>query len=486
MKLTNSRAARRAIIFLTMVVFWLANLTGAAGSLGYGHLPQEGKFRSGIVVKIDSGRIWLKLDTGPIESFTPSPFTQATKNGRRADVGSLYEGDRVKLYFDRYDTDVFSRLEIQGDFMQIKNVYKGRLAMVRNFGNGLVLENVQVLKDGRWQNHQPVMPLTYADNLIYAGGSPVSRHQLGAYRGSEVYLVVKDFFGREQAERLIIKGQFETAFIDRIETINLYTENLRLRRNEHVSLHPGTVVIKNNRLVDKYSLHSLADAFIVADGKGNNRLAQLIYIYNEDVNNSAFGRYGIYSGKLDVVAEGRVWLEHLNLLANNRWQYQFDLVKELAYDHDTFVYDLVAGQEISPAEFPANNYAVDEGSEHAKAKNLKSWYAYAFTNGDRIVGITVMRFPENWYQQRVTTGRIQAVNPEQAGQITGWTVTLQDVREWSSLREQWMIREGGLTINISGAILIRDGQAISPQELKQEDRVYVVRDDSRSKVLLVK
>jgi hypothetical protein len=496
MNLVNNVVAKRTIIFLAVVFFLLGNLTGAAGNLSYGqeqistgnpgYLPLDGKMRSGIVVKIDSGRIWLKLDSGQVEYFSPSPFTQATKNGRRADLGSLYEGDRVKLYFDRHDADEISRLEIQGDFVQVSNVYKGKLAIVRTFGNGLVLENVQVLKEGRWQNHRPIMPLTYADNLIYAGGRPVSQQQLGSYRGSEVYLVVKEFFGREQAERVIIKGQFETAFTDKIETINLYTENLKLQRNENVTLHDGTVIIKNGRLVDRYSLHSLADAFIVADGSGSNKLAQLIYVYNEDINNSSFGRNGIYSGKLDVVTEDRVWLEHINLLSNNRWQYQFDLMKELEYDHDTFIYDLVTGKQISPTEFSANNYAVDEWSEHAKANNLKSWYAYLFTNGDRIAGITVMRFPENWYQQRVTTGTIQTVTRSQSGQSADWTVTLQDVREWSNLREQWMIRDGGLTISITGAMLVRDGQAILPEELKQGDRVYLVRDDFRTKVLLVK
>jgi len=496
MNLVDNLVVKRAIIFLAVVFFLLANLKGAAGNLGYGqenistansgYLSLNGKIRSGIVVKIESGRIWLKLDSGQIESFSPTTVTQAAKNGRRVDLGSLYEGDRIKLYFDRYDTDKISRLEIQGDFVRVNNVYKGKLAMVRTFGNGLVLENVQVLKDGRWQNHQPIMPLTYADNLIYAGGRPVSQQQLGSYRGSEVYLVVKDFFGREQAERVIIKGQFETAFTDRIESINVYTESLKLQRNENVTLHDGTVIIKNGRLVDRYSLHSLADAFIVADGRGSNRLAQLIYVYNEDINNSSLGRNGIYSGKLDVVTEDRVWLEHINLLSTNRWQYQFDLMKELEYDHDTFIYDLVAGKQIKPAEFPANNYAVDEWSEHAKANNLKSWYAYIFTDGDRIAGITVMRFPENWYQQRVNTGRIQIVTQSQSGQSAGWTVTLQDIREWSNLREQWVVRDGGLTISITGTMLVRDGQAILPEELKQGDRVYLVRDDFHSKILLIK
>lgn len=467
----------------------LANDKGVTYITGYstanrGYLAPGSKMRSGIVVNIENGRIWLRLETGEVRSYLPSSYTLVMKNGRRVNLGSVYEGDRVKLFFDNYHTAEISRLEIQGNSTEIKEVYKGRLVVARNFGSSLVLENVQVLKNGTWQNHQAVMSVPYpGDDRIFVGGRQLPRQQLGFFQGNEVYVMTKEIFGREQAEKVIIKQQFESAYVDKIESVNMYTGALQLVRNDKLTLHNDTVIINNRRIVERHSLSASADAFIVANGQGNDKLASLIYIFNQDINNSVLGRNQYYSGKLNIITENTVWLDHIDILVNNGWQYQFDLEKQLYYDNDTYIIDLMTSEEVKAEDLPFKGYAVDESSQYALQSNLKSWYGYMYTNGERIVAMAVMPYPQSLSQQRATGGLIKSID---YSQDTGWRVTLQDVTEWSNVREQWLTRTDQLTINLTGAMLLADDYIIKPQDLKVGDSLYLVRDNNMAKLLLVK
>jgi hypothetical protein len=211
-------------------------------------------------------------------------------------------------------------------------------------------------------------------------------------------------------------------------------------------------------------------------------MADVIYVHNEDINNSNIGQDYIYEGRLDEIVSDRVVLKDFAVLDKNEWE-SFDEDKELYYDNDVTIYDLEAGKQITPKEFYSGDYAVDEDSSYADDYDLKDWYAYVYTDGDRISSIMLRENRDSLLQQRVTNGTIESIEEHS---LVGWKLGVRDAKDWSTRKEQWMAKDVSLSILLSKAMIVKDGKMITPEELNIGDRLYMVRDDTEAKVVIVK
>jgi hypothetical protein len=389
----------------------------------------------------------------------------------------------VKLYFDEIDTNFISRLEIEGDSILVKDLYRGKLTVSNQLDDQVVLEDVERIENGKWKNVDAMMKIPYTTDLpLYVGGQKIPFQNLKYYKGKTVYMAMKDFFGKNRAEKMIVKSQYESDFTDKIEDVNWYTQSLELGNNRNLNFHDGTIIVKNGRLVDIYGINAKADAYVVADGRGSTLTADLIYLYNEDVNNSNIGQYNIYAGKLDVILENTVTLDDFYVLNQNEWE-SFRKDKELYYDNDTFIYDVENGKTVEPKEFFAKDYAVDEDTDYAEDRGLKDWHGYIYTDGDRICGIVVQKKLDSLLKQRTTNGVIEKIEDDAS---LGWTMYIRDGKDWSARKEQWMAKNSTFKVILEDALIMKQDKMIQPDELKPGDRLYIVRDDLEGKVILVK
>ncbi|ABW20134.1 hypothetical protein [Alkaliphilus oremlandii] len=458
----------------------------STSSLGY--IPPGSKIRTGRVAKIDNNVLVLKLATGNEETFFLTPATVTLKNGVNTSLSALYEGDKVKLYFDEVNANIVSRIHIEGDSIRINGLYKGKVGVVDGFANKITINDVQVLKNGSWsKSNSAALTIPYNGNVpLYIGGYNIPYDNLKYYKGKTMYIAMKDFFGSNQADRMIVQNQYESTYSDKIKDINWFTGEFELKNNRNIGFHDGTIVIKNDRIVDNFSLSSDSDVFVVADGRGLQSSADVIYVLNENVNNSNIGQHYIYAGRMDQIVEDRLWLKNFFLLEENDWQ-SFDDEKELFFDNDTDIYDLTNNKKLSLKEFYSGSYAVDEDSKYAKDNRLRDWHSYVYTDGDRISAIMVQKNMDSLLRQRVTNGVIApGPNSIRQDRYAGWTIELTNARDWSSAKAQWMEKNANLNINLEKALIIKDGKQIQPYDLKAGDRIYLVRDDFYGKVLIVK
>ncbi|MFZ5968842.1 MAG: hypothetical protein ACOYVK_16935 [Bacillota bacterium] len=448
-----------------------------------GYIPPGGKVRTGIVKKIDRDQIIIKNLFGKEEIYFTSPITIALKKGVNIPLSTLYEGDRVKLYFDEIDSDYISRMHIEGDSILIKDLYRGKLAVADSLEDVIVLENVEAFKNTKWQSVKDSIRIPYSTDLpLYIGGQKLTYKNLKYFKGKTIYMAVKDFFGKDKIEKMIIKNQYEAAYTDRIKDVNWYTQAIELGNNKNLAFHDGTIIIKNGRLVDIYGINDQSDAFVVADGSGTQATADVIYLYNEDINNSTIGQNAIYAGRLDTILQNQVTLKNFFALDKNEWQ-SFSDTKEFFYDNDTSIFDVEENKTILTKEFYANDYAVDEDSDYADDNNLKDWYGYIYADGDRIASIVVQKNMDSLLPQRITNGIIESVTEDN---LVGWELNLQNASDWSSIKDKWMPKNTSLSINLGKAMIIKDGKRIEPYDLKTGDRLYIVRDDYIGKVVIVK
>ncbi len=448
-----------------------------------GYIKLGSKIRTGTIKAIDRNQITIKTLLGNDETYYLSPATIALKKGQNVPLNVLYVGDRIKLHFDDINTDIISRISIEGDSIKIQDLYKGKLTAVDELENTIFLENVKVLSEGKWQDIKGGLKISYSSDFpIYIEGYMIPANNLKYYKGKEIYAAIKDFFGQVKIERLVVKGAYETTYSEKIKDINWFSENLELGNKRNITFNDGTIIIKSGRLVDKHSLNTESDGLFIANGKGGALTADVIYIYNEDINNSNIGQNNVYAARLDEIVENSVKLKNPFLLVKNQWE-GFEETKELYYDNDTFIYDLEEGKLITSKEFYSKNYAIDENSRYAKDNNLRDWHGYIYTDGDRISVIGVQKELDSLRRQRMTIGTVvSAVD----NSLVGKELTIREAKDWSARHEEWTPKEMQLKLNLDKAIIIKQDKLIDYQELKPGDSLYIVRDDYKGKVIIVK
>jgi hypothetical protein len=448
-----------------------------------GYIPEGSKVRSGIIKNIDRDQLTVKLATGDEETYFTSAMTIALKNGVNVPLSTLYEGDRVKLLFDEADSTMISRLLIEGNSVMVQDIYRGKLNMAGYLEDTVTLVDVQALKNGKWVDLESSMTIPYSSEApLHIGGMKIPYRNLKYYSGRTVYMAVKNFFGSSKIEKMVLKNQYESVYSDKIEEINWFTGIFELSNYKNITFNDGTIVVKNGRLVDQYAINPGTNAFIVADGRGNELMAGVVYIYDEDLNNSNIGQNYIYAGRLDEVVDGTIQLKNFFLMNRNDWE-SFDRTKELYYDNDTDIFDLDNKTKITPKEFYSGDYSVDESTDYAKDNNLKDWYAYIYADGDRAAAIMVQKRIESLLGQRVTNGTVENISEDE---LVGWTLELKNAADWSGRKEKWIEKSASTRVNLEKAMIIKDGKMIQADEIKTGDRLYIVRNGFEAKVVVVK
>ncbi|NLB87883.1 MAG: hypothetical protein GX790_01455 [Syntrophomonadaceae bacterium] len=375
---------------------------------------------------------------------------------------------------------MISRIEIEGNSILVANLIKGNLATVDTARSEINLEDVEVFHNGSWEKYGLTMKIPYTRDIqAFTGTQKIPFNNLKYFKGKTVYLATKSIMGREVADRLIIKNQYESAFSGKIQALNFYASMLEIG-NRNINFYDGSIIIQNGRLQEPAVLNKGSDVYVLADGWGTNRIANLIYIYNQGINNSNLGQHYIYAGRLDQVSQDRLWLLDFFMLNENDWE-SFTEEKELFYDNDTFIFDKENQKFITPLEFWAGDYAVDE--DNVRDTSLKDWYAYIYADGDRVVSISVQKNMDSLLRQRVTTGRVGQVFEDS---LVGWTLSLVDAKDFSIAKNEWMPKSSSLRLSLEDAMIIKYDKVISPDELKTGDMLYLVRDDFNTKIVIVK
>lgn len=452
-----------------------------------GYISEASRVRTGTVTKIDSTQISVQLSTGISKIYDIAPGTIILQGGKATSVDTIYEGDRVKLFFDDIDNTVLNRIEVEGDTVKIKDIYRGELSAVDNMGGNITLGKLEVFENGDWQTLGTSKRMSYSTTTpIYMGGNKISSSNLKYYRGKTLYVAVKDFFGRDQIDRITIKNQYESVFSGMIEDVNRFSQSFNINNEKNLSFNDGTMIIKNGRLVSGESVATNADVFVVGESNsGSQMIADIVYIYNVDLSRENITQHALYYGKIYQASDDKITLDSAYKVTGNAWEY-VGHGQEFSYDNDINVYDVDEQKTYTTGEV-VPSYNRDE--------NYDNHFAYIYTDGDRIADMVVMDTDDSDYDrmedQRITTGTIQVVTDDS---MVGWKIDLKNAADWSNRKYQWMPRNNMLTVMLQDAAIIKNGKIITPDELKTGDNLYMIRTGieyntkygNQAKVVIVK
>ncbi|GKV64951.1 MULTISPECIES: hypothetical protein [unclassified Sporosarcina] len=419
-------------------------------------IEENGKVYSGVVSYMERSLkgLTVKLDDGRVKNIYLNADTEVFKKGKLTDIGSLYEGDRVKIKFSEYNSNYITMLEIMEPGVQVAGLYKGTIHSIDPVSKKIIMRDETQFRDWHWFPTKKNSNTSYyyaAQTPIYLDDKPVPHNQLRKYQNHKVYLATVSKHGKEQVERIIIQKNSERTYYEPLKSFNGSQKQITLMNSERFHYHAGTILIRNGRLVEPEALGAYGTAFVAAAGPMNKQYANVIHISNDGLDSPNLADHSIFYGKVSGVLGYQLRLSALKELKNNVWVHSAD--KDFEFNNETYAvkntgrvyYDLIPQMDL---KFQMDNYG------------------YFYMKGNQVIAAHLTDHHSNLI---VSAGRLSAVSPD---------AKMIDVRNVSQWRNGAWATQGFINkMDIQQATFIKNGAVIHSKDLRINDRLYIVAED---------
>ncbi len=285
------------------------------------------------VISKKPSSIAVRFDDGSQQILDVPSQTPVLSDNKLVGYGSVKDGDRVRLML--HITNGFTRIKeiaIEGSKaggQLISNVYKGTISYLNDSKNSLVVQNVQVFDNGRWQrtDQKGFKDIKLSkDCSIYLNDKVIDTKTLSRYsKGNEAYIAVKKDYGNEENAVMVSfrnSGDTEALYDDSISNAVPGSNMFSLMNSyKTVSYGPGSIIIKDGRLVTGSSLTGDDSAYIVANlnNYGTDKYYAGVVQVSERPNSNFIQ---IYRARISNINENQDFtVESFSQLNGNTWQY---------------------------------------------------------------------------------------------------------------------------------------------------------------------
>lgn len=428
---------------------------------GISYVSQEntdaiGKSFSGTVNRIDKKGTFLsvRLDSGTSKTYYLNDDTEFYKDTKLSDLSVLFEGDRIKLQIDEYDSRIITSVEINTQGEVIENLYKGKIQKIDPIQNKLIVNNEQIFRDWKWQSQISIdnTSKTFTNKTpIYVGNKQIKQDQLRHYTYDDVYYVTVKQFGKEVIQKMVIKRTNERTFYEPLTSINTTIKKIGLRNVGLLPYHNGSILIRNGRLVDSYSLQSSGTAFVVTDGPNTSKYANVIHVTNDGFQSPNLADHTVYFGKINTTGTYDLTINNAKNLSNNYWKNVS--TTRLTFSDDT---NVVEDYKRSVLKVVPRN-EMDERIGQ---------YGYFYVKNNEIIASHIVG-TSHPISNLVSVGRLENTSG-------GKNISVKNVSQW----QKGVWNEAGKinSMNVEQTTIIKEGKVISINDLKPNDRLFIIHE----------
>lgn len=466
----------------------------------HGYIPPGSKVKVGDVLFANSQEVEIKVGDNR-EKYRIVPETRVTRNGRAANLFELKVGDRVILTFDDiYNADI-ADIRVEDDERHIQGVYRGTLESVDNRSNEIILNSVNLYDQGLWKKHPNQKVKLKIEGDIYRGSTALALRDLEREIGKELYAAVEISYGVEKAAKAIIKEGSTQIFDSRIT--NLQFGNGRMTvNNNYINFSPGTIVVNNNRLVDRLNLEVGQTVHLASDLKNGSRNAAFVSIQYDGMIDDRIDdtRLVAYRGKISAISEYGITLSRMSnkldylRLEDNRWVAE-QRPKQLTLTEDTYVFDSEIKQEIDSSYFINSRFVNPDlikdstlrrriKNNHYVGKNAFVVVKESYYDGqlvEEVVGINLT--PNLSHTNRFVQTHHSATAEVQSVDLDDEELVLTNIRNWNTLNNRWESPSGNETISIEKAVILLNDRPVDRDSLyliKERAQVYLIKNKNVS------
>ena len=346
-----------------------------------GFIMAGSRFRRGQVLFISKDQVEIKSNGKRIK-YRISPNTMFFKRNQTVNINTIKEGDKVLLTFDSIYTSEVATMKIEDAEQEVSGVLKGQIELVDERKKEVLLKNPSIYNEGKWLPYnKDKIKLKTSGKELYSGGRNLTLKTLKTYKEKEVYIAYDESFGRMNISKLNTKNGSGQEYQSKVSNIE-YTTGQMLVDNNLMHFNEGTIVIKDNRIVDPLNINKNNDVMVTVDsvlGKKNTSLISMTSsILDDRIDES---KISLYRGKIEDIFDyeieiGRInyKLDHLQLV-DGKWK-ELKESQRFPMSEDTLIYDSELKEEIEVAHFITSRYTdlTDIKNVELKKRLEKDYY----------------------------------------------------------------------------------------------------------------
>ncbi|NMA87339.1 MAG: S-layer homology domain-containing protein [Tissierellia bacterium] len=462
-----------------------------------GYIIPGTRFRVGTVLFANNSEIEIKTSTGR-EKFQIDENTTLFKRGQRVELFQLKEGDRVLLSFDDIYSSKISEIKIEDEEKHIGGVIKGKIELIDERNKEILINEVYELNQGQWRGRNSKERIKLGTGSIYEGGKKITLKNLNKRKKEEIYIAYENAYGNTSISKALMKSGSAMEHKDKIQNIDYGTGQMVVSTTSF-GFHEGTIVVKDNRLVDSLNINTSQNVYLVSDYRNGNRTASVVSIEDTGILDDRIdgSKLLVYKGKIEDIFNYKLTLGKYNykldkeVLTNSGFKSNPG-TEELNLSLDTYIYDSELQKQIPTNAFLDSRYIdlIDIKDRELRNRIEKDHYknkpAYIVARetsyGKEILSINLIPQDLNKYNDTVKLdnsilGEINTINQENN------SININKVKVYNNLTKRWEYTENK-DLNLNKAIILVNDKPLSLEELykiRPGSKAYIVNHNDTAK-----
>ena len=462
-----------------------------------GYIIPGTRFRVGNILSATNEEIQIKTPGG-VEKFQIDPmYTTIYKRGQRAELFQLKEGDRVLLTFDDIYSPQVAEIKIEDDEKHIQGVIKGKIELVDSRNKEILISEPYKLDRGQWIPTNEKQKFKLGTGSIYEGGREINLQNLDKRKGEEAYIAYEEPYGNRSISKMLLKSGSSMEYKDKVQDID-YGIGQIVVDTTPISFHEGTIVIKDNRLVDSLNISPNQNVYLVSDYRYGKKGASVISIEDSGILDDRIDgtKLLVYKGKIEDIFNFKLTLGDYNykldkeVLTSSGFKSN-SVVEEFTLTLDTLVYDSQLEKQIPTKSFLDSRYIdlINIKDKELRDRIEKDYYknrpAYLVAKqtpyGKEVLAINLVPQDLNKYNETIkldhsTLGEIKEIDEAKN------TITLTNRRDYNNLTGRWEYNQDE-TLSLNKAIILVNDKPLPLEELyklKIGSKAYIVKHNDSS------
>ena len=418
-----------------------------------GALPRDVNSAYGSLFRKSHDEISIRDDNGRPYSYTLTSSTRYYINGLSAGYYDLKTGDYVKLTLDNNRRVV--RVDVRRDDAGYK-IYLARMYDINSVFGQIRFDNVAIYQTGDMTFQGDSLVLSAASDIeAYSGAKKLSLLELEKYRGDYAYFVTARRGDQERVVKLVVREETARKVTGKVQEIISTLNSLAIKYEpDRIYYDSGTIVIRDNRLIDGDAINSGDDVVVFAERESDNSIRARLIMVNSPESDS---RYTLYRGYLrKILDRSRFEIGSTTRMEDHKWRGGYSY-SQFYYDYQTtFLY--ADGDRVE--RFGDYNF-------YNRDEDLEDVDVYVIAEGDKALAVIIQDDLE-FSSEVISRGTVTAINSEE--------VSIGSYSNWSPYTESWQPQTGpDLRLKLKYAVVARNGEGKEPSALRVGDPVYLLR-----------
>ncbi len=281
------------------------------------------------------------LSTSVFDVPATIPVKRAGKNIVQSD---LKEGQVIKMLINQAVfepgtmTEMVKEIQIDDYGNTVSNIYKGKLGDINEAGRSITLLNTYTLTKAGWRDYEKAKVLDVSNKHItyFLDGKQISLDYALNYlklQDIHVYVAMEKYYDDEKIIKINFgTGRDQVLYQDNVIYSNGNNTFRMLGSTNNISTNPGTIVIKNGKLLESNNIVSPDYVQVVLNGANT---AAVVNVTPEPSNVAT----SIFRGRIKGINENtNMTLQSFALLRDMNWIYS-PIPRVFNTDYDTVIVD---------------------------------------------------------------------------------------------------------------------------------------------------